>query len=68
MNGEIICYPINKTNSLWESKTVLAAPTEHGDKIRAIKKYVPGIKERVKWGRQSLGYKYEYKYEDLSKL
>jgi DNA modification methylase len=31
-------------------------------------KYVPVIKERVKWGRQSLGYKYEYKYEDLSKL
>lgn len=31
-------------------------------------KYIPGIKERVGWGRQCLGYKYEYKYEDLSKL
>lgn len=31
-------------------------------------KYVPGIKTRVNWGRQSLSYKYEYKYEDLSKL
>ena len=31
-------------------------------------KYVEGIKKRVSWGRQSLGYKYEYKYEDLSKL
>lgn len=31
-------------------------------------KYINGIKERVAWGRQSLGYKYTYKHEDLSKL
>lgn len=31
-------------------------------------KYIPGIKERVSWGRQCLGYKYNYIYEDLSKL
>lgn len=31
-------------------------------------KYVDGIKKRVEWGRQCLGYKYVYKFEDLSKL
>jgi len=36
--------PLNKTNSLWEAKTVLASKEEHGAKIKAIKKYAPGIK------------------------
>lgn len=31
-------------------------------------KYVDGIKKRVSWGRQSLGYKYVYVYENLSRL
>lgn len=30
--------------------------------------YIPKIKEYVEWGKQSLGYKTSYKYEDMSKL
>jgi len=36
--------------------------------IELDKKYIPGIKERVGWGRQCLGYKYSYIYEDMSRL
>lgn len=30
--------------------------------------YIPKIKEYVRWGNQALGWKINYKYEDLSKL